>query len=105
MNEGVTFFFFEFERSAISVVIYAGDEHDLCPIGLGRLDFRDGCAVGKANRRLNAAVLSRKGDALCVISRRAGDDASGFLGSGELRNFVVCAANLERTGDLQVFRF
>ena len=79
-------------------------QHDVGAVRLGgvhlerRGDFRheDGC--------FGAALACRIRHALCMVAGGGRDDAALELFVGERGDLVVCAADLERAGDLQVLR-
>ena len=102
MDERVAVLVFEFKRLVVGVVVDALDEADLGAEAFCRLDLGDGRDVGQTDQRLDAVVSRRERDALRVVARRAGDDSALFLLVGELRDLVVSASDLERTGDLEV---
>ena len=88
----------------VGIVIHAADQDDLRTVTAGGLDFGDGGALRNADSGTDTHVPGGVGHALCVVACGGRDDAALELFVGERGDLVVCAADLERAGDLQVLR-
>ena len=102
VDEGHARLFLQLHGLVVGVVVGAGYEADLRTEVLGVLHLHDGRAVRHADDALDAAAGSSQCHALCVVARRAGDDALVALFLGELADLIVSAAHLEAAGHLQV---
>src|SRR6185369_947698 len=91
-------------RSVSFVEVFSG-EYDLCTVVPGGKDLLRRCAFGHKDRCFHAEKVGRKSDPLRVIPGRCRDHAifQGILG---LRcHEVHGAADLERSGPLEVLAF
>ena len=102
MDEGHARLFLQLYGLVVGVVVGTGYEADLRTEVLGVLHLHDGRAVRHADDALDAAAGSGQRHALCVVARRAGDDAFISFFLGELADLIVSAAHLEAAGHLQV---
>ena len=102
VDEGHARFFLQFHGLVVGIVVGTGHEADLRTEVLGVLNLHDGRAVRHTDDALDAAAGSGQRHALCVVARRAGDDALVALLLGELADFIISAAHLEAAGHLQV---
>ena len=105
VDEGVAVLVAQLQRALVGVVRGTGHEAHLGAELLGGLHLGDGCALGQTDERLDAHGGGAECHTLRVVARRAGDDALLLFLFGELRDFVVGAANLERACLLQTFGF
>ena len=83
VDEGHARLFLQLHGLVVGVVVGAGYEADLRTEVLGILNLHDGRAVRHTDDALDAAAGSGQRHALCVIARRAGDDALVALLLGE----------------------
>ena len=104
MGEGVAVLRRQPLRLPGGVVIDAGDQHPLGAVAPGGLHLADGGTGGHTDDGFDAQLRGGPGDALGVVARRAGDDATGCFLRRQGAYLVVCAPQLEGTGKLQVFR-
>ena len=102
MDEGHARLFLQLHGLIVGVVVGAGYEADLRTEVLCVLHLHDGRAVRHTDDALDAAAGSGQRHALCVVARRAGDDALVALLLGELADLIISAAHLEAAGHLQV---
>ena len=102
VDEGHARFFLQLHGLVVGVVVGSGYEADLRTEVLGVLHLHDGRAVRHADDALDTAAGSGQRHALCVVARRAGDDALVALLLGELADLIISAAHLEAAGHLQV---
>ena len=79
-------------------------QHHIGAVGLGGIDLQRRGDLRHADGGLRTTLTGRIGHALGMVACGCGDDATGDLLFGERCDLVVRAANLEGTGDLQVFR-
>ena len=104
MDKGIALFIPDLQRLLIGVVVAAVYQAHLGAVALGGLHLGNGCAVGQADQRGNAAFGGRQRYALGVVARGAGDDASGLFLVGQVGDLVARAPQLKGAGILQVFR-
>ena len=102
VDEGHARLFLQLHGLVVGVVVGTGYEADLRTEVLGVLHLHDGRAVRHTDDALDAAAGSGQRHALCVVARRAGDDALVALFFGELADLIISAAHLEAAGHLQV---
>ena len=104
-NVGQFFFFCQFHRVIIGIVVGNAFEDDFAASAFDGVDFDLGRGFGHNDDGAAAQTLCRKCDALCVVACAGGDDAAGERFFWQLRHFVVRAANFEGKHGLQVFAF
>ena len=104
VGEGVALGLAQTGRLGRRVVIHARHEHDLRAVAAGGLDLQQGRALGHADHGLDAESRRGQRHALRMVAGGAGDHALRGLLGGELADLVEGAADLERTGLLQVLR-
>ena len=105
VDEGVAFAVSQFECFIVRVVVDPGNEADVRAVFLGGFHFGDGSVVRQADEALRAGLRRGQCHALGMVAGGAGDDAPGLLFVGKLGDLVCGTADLEGTGDLQVFGF
>ena len=79
-------------------------QHHVGTVGFGGIDLQRRGDLRYADGGLGSTLAGRIGHTLGMVAGRRGDDAVSDLLFGERCDLVVRAANLEGTGDLQVFR-
>ena len=105
MDEGHAGLLLQFHGAVMGVVVGALDQLDLCAQPLGAFHFHNRGTVRHTDNALDAHAGGGQRHALCMVARRAGDDALGTFFRRKLADFVVRAAHLEAAGDLQVLSF
>jgi hypothetical protein len=86
----------------IGVVIGAGHQTDLRPIGAGGLHLADGSPVRHAHHAVHAHAGGGERHALGVVARAAGQDPRLFLLLRQLADLVIRAPQLEAACGLKV---
>ena len=79
-------------------------QHHVGTVGLGGIDLQRRGDLRHADGGLGSTLAGRIGHTLGMVAGRRGDDAVSDLLFGERSNLVIGTANLEGSGDLQVFR-
>ena len=77
-------------------------QHHVGTVGLGGVDLQGRGDLRHQDRGLRAALTGGVGHALGMVAGGGGDDAAGQLLFAQGGDLVVGAADLERSGDLQV---
>ena len=79
-------------------------QHHVGTVGLGGIDLQRRGDLRHADGGLGSTLAGRIGHTLGMVAGRRGDDAVSDLLFGERSNLVIGTADLEGSGDLQVFR-
>ena len=88
----------------IGVIVHTGHQHHMGAVAAGGLDLTQGRPLRDADGGRDSHIPGGKGNALGMISRRAGNDAPGLFLIGKGGDLVVCTPELECAGFLQAIR-
>ena len=94
----------QFLGAGCGFVEHLAVQHHVCTVRLGGVNLQRRSDLRHADRCLRTTFASRIGHALRMVARGSGDNAASQLLITQGCDLVVGAANLERSGDLEILR-